>query len=316
LKGLFYFARGWERFFVHAEGQHALHTSNEYFQRAISIDPQYAQAYAGLARSYLWLSDVDGPKAEAGAKAAADMAISLNETLAEPHMVRGFLLLDGDPDWAGAEREFLRSIELNPSYAEAHHGYAIYLSSLGRFDEATMETDRAVTLDPFSRAPKSQAAWIDVCAGRYDRGIVRLQNIVELYPDDALGHLGLGTAYVLRGRSQEGIAELKKSAVLGGQDQGHDRSLGWAYGMAGEKEHAMVILNELKRSSRQEIQANYCVAIVYAGLGDRDQVFIWLEKAYAARHDVLNDLWREPALIPLRADPRFRTLLHKAGLAA
>jgi len=137
MKGLFYFARGWERFFVHAEGQQALHTSNEYFQRAISIDPQYAQAYAGLARSYLWLSDVDGPKAEAGAKAAADKAIALNETLAEPHMVRGFLLLDGDPDWAGAEREFLRSIELNPSYAEAHHGYAIYLSSLGRFDEAT-----------------------------------------------------------------------------------------------------------------------------------------------------------------------------------
>jgi len=85
--------------------------------------------------------------------------------------------------------------------------------------------------------------------------------------------------------------------------------------MAGEKERAMVILNELKRLSRQEVQANYGVAIVYAGLGDRDQVFVWLEKAYAARHDVLNDLWREPAFIPLRADPRFHILLHKAGLA-
>ena len=91
--------------------------------------------------------------------------------------------------------------------------------------------------------------------------------------------------------------------------------MGWAYAMAGEKERAIVILNELKRSSRQEVQANYGVAIVYAGLGDRDQVFVWLEKAYAARHDVLNDLWREPAFIPLRADPRFHILLHKAGLA-
>jgi TolB-like protein/Flp pilus assembly protein TadD len=316
LKGLFYFARGKDRLFVRNEGKQDLHKANDYFQKAIAIDPQYAQAYAGLGRSYIWLADAEGPEDYAGAKAASDKAISLDPTLAEPHMVRGGMLLTGDPDWAGAGREFLRSIELNPSYSEAHQAYAIYLSAQGRFNEATAEADRAVMLDPVSRSPKSQAAWIDVLAGRYDKAITRLQNITEMFPEDALSHGGLGTAYVLRGRFEEGIAELRRSAELCGKDPNRDQDVAWAYAMAGKPDQANQILSELTSRSKGDAEAEYGAAVVYAGLGEDDQAFVWLEKAYEDRHDALNELWREPAFAPLRLDPRFRQLLRKIGMVA
>ncbi len=316
LKGLFYFAHGKDRLFARDKGRKELHKANNYFQQAIAIDPQYAQAYAGLAQSYLWLSDQEGPEAFAGAKAASDMAILLDTTLAEPHMVRGVLLQNGDPDWEAAERELRRSIKLNPSSAEAHQVYAIYLSAKGLFDEAMVEAERAVTLDPVTRSPKSQAAWIDVCAGHYERGITRLRNIVEMFPDDALSRNGLGTAYVLTGRFEEGISELKRSAELWGRDPQRDGSLAWAYALAGDRNRAVQILNELKRVPRRNADTTVAIAIVYAGLSDNDRVFVWLEKAYEEHHDSLDDIWREPAFIPLRADPRFRQLARKIGLVS
>jgi len=314
LKGLYHFARGKDQLFVPDEGKQELYKANDYFQQAITIDPQYAQAYAGLARSNTWLGILEPPAIDA-ARVASDRAISLDENLPEPHMVRGGLLL-GAPDWAGAEHEFLRSIELNPSYAEAHQGYGIFLSLRGRFDEATTEMDRAVMLDPVGRSPKTQAAWVDVCAGNYDKAIMRLQNITELFPNDALSHEGLGTAYVLRGRFKEGIAELSRSAQLSGKDPSRSATLGWAYAISGQRDQALQILDEIKRESAHDADIEYEVALIYAGLGDNDQVFIWLDKAYRDRHDVLNEVWREPQLIPLRMDPRLHQLARKLGIIA
>jgi TolB-like protein/DNA-binding winged helix-turn-helix (wHTH) protein/Flp pilus assembly protein TadD len=316
LKGLSYFVHGKDQLFVHNEGKQELHKANDYFQQAITIDPQYALAYAGLGRSFSWLADVGSPGAIDAARAASDRAIALDENLAEAHMVRGGVLLNGDPDWAGAEREILRSIELNPSYAEGHQLYGIYLSLRGRFDEATAEADRAVMLDPVGRSAKSQAAWIDVCTGNYDKAITRLRNITELFPNDALSHSGLGTAYVLRGRFEEGIAELRRAAELWGKDPSRNPDLGWAYAMSGKRDRALQILNEVKRDSVHDADTEYQVALIYAGLGDNDQVFIWLDKAYRDRHDVLNEVWREPQLIPLRTDPRLRQLARKLGIIA
>ena len=314
LKGLFHFVRGKDRLFARGEGIQELHKANDYFQQAIVMDPQYAEAYAGLARSYIWLGDAEDGEGYARAKMAADTAISLDETVAEAHMVLGGVLLNGNPDWVGAERELLRSIELNPSYAEAHQAYGTYLSYRGRFEEAITEADRAVMLDPVSRSPKQQAACIVVSAGHYDQGIMRLQNITEMFPEDALSHGALGVAYVLRGRFEEGIAELRRSADLWGRDVNRSPELGWAYAVAGKRENALRILNELKRASNHDADNKYGVALIYAGMGDKDQVFFWLDRAYADRHDVLNELWREPAFIPLRTDPRFRVLLQKTGV--
>ena len=316
LKGLSYFVHGKDQLFVHNEGKQELHKANDYFQQAITIDPQYALAYAGLGRSFSWLAAVGSPGAIDAARAASDRAIALDENLAEAHMVRGGVLLNGDPDWAGAEREILRSIELNPSYAEGHQLYGIYLSLRGRFDEATAEADRAVTLDPVGRSAKSQAAWIDVCLGNYDKAITRLRNITELFPDDALSHSGLGTAYVLRGSFEEGIAELKRAGELWGKDPSRNPELGWAYAISGKRDRALQILNEVKPESAHDADIEYQVALIYAGLGDKDQVFIWLDKAYRDRHDVLREVWREPQLIPLRTDPRLRQLARKLGIIA
>ena len=314
-KGLSHFVRGKDQLFIRYEGTQELHKANEYFQRAITIDPQYALAYAGLARSNLWLGILESPAYDA-ARVASEKAISLDENLAEPHMVRGAVLLNGDPDWANAEREFLRSIELNPSYAEAHQSYGIFLSLRGRFVEATAEMDRAVMLDPVGRSPKTQAAWIDVCTGNYDKAITRLQNITELFPNDALSHANLGTAYVLRGRFEEGIAELRRSGELWSKDPGQNPYLGWAYAISGKRDRALQILDKVSRDSSHDANAEYQVALIYAGLGDNDQVFIWLDKAYRDQHGILNEVWREPQLIPLRTDPRLRQLARKLGIIA
>lgn len=250
------------------------------------------------------------------ARVASEKAISLDENLAEPHMVRGGVLLGRDPDWAGAEREFLRSIELNPSYAEAHQGYGIFLSLRGRFDEATAEMDRAVLIDPVGRSAKTQAAWIDVCAGNYDKAITRLRNITELFPNDALSREGLGIVYVLRHRFEEGISELRRSGELWGKDPSRNPTLGWAYAISGKRSRALQILDEVKRRSAHDADTEYQIALIYAGLGDNDQVFIWLDKAYRDRRGVLNEVWREPQLIPLRTDPRLRQLARKLGIIA
>jgi TolB-like protein/DNA-binding winged helix-turn-helix (wHTH) protein/Flp pilus assembly protein TadD len=315
LKGLSHFVRGKDQLFVQNEGKQELHKANEYFQQAITIDPQYALGYAGLARSNIWLSILERPALDA-ARVASDRAISLEENLAEPHMVRGGVLLERDSDWTGAEREFLRSIELNSSYAEAHQGYGIFLSLRGRFDEATAEMDRAVMIDPVGRSAKTQAAWIDVCAGNYDKAITRLRNITELFPNDALSHEGLGIVYVLRRRVEEGIAELRRSGELWGKDPSRNPNLGWAYAISGKSDRALQILDKVKRESAHDADSEYQVALIYAGLGDNDQVFIWLDKAYRDRHSVLNEVWREPQLIPLRTDPRLRQLARRLGIIA
>jgi TolB-like protein/DNA-binding winged helix-turn-helix (wHTH) protein/Tfp pilus assembly protein PilF len=314
LKGLFHFARGKDRLFARDEGRQELHQANHYFEQAVAIDPQYAQAYAGLARSDAWLSAVEGRSASDAARSASEKALALDETLAEAHMVRGVGLESGHPDWLGAEREIRRAIELNPSYSEAHQAYAIFLSAKGRFDEATAEANQAVLLDPIGRSPKSQAAWIDVCAGRYDEGITRLQNVTEMFPDDALSHRGLGKAYVLRGKFDEGISELKRSAELWGKDPERDEDVAWAYATAGERDRAVQILNRLKSVVGRNADDKYGIAKIYAGLGDKGQAFLWMERAYADSHDALNDLWRDPAFMPMRSDPRFKELTKRVGL--
>jgi TolB-like protein/Tfp pilus assembly protein PilF len=287
-----------------------------FFQRAIEADPQYAPAYAGLADTYSLLgggsAQVIPPReALAKAKEAAQRALQLDDSLAEAHTSLASILLD-EMDFAGAEREFLRAIELNPGYDTARHWHALHLAALGRFDESLAEIAVARQLNPFSLIINSNGGFILYLARRYDESIAQYQKTLEIDPafTGALGYLGL--SYLEKSDFARAIPALEK-AISGPDDLGARAELAFGLARAGKKEQARAILNELLAAAKKQYVSAYSLAFVFTGLGEKDQAFQWLEKAREARDARLTNIRVHPAFDPLRSDPRFDALLRRAG---
>src|SRR5215472_10882636 len=209
LRGLFFLNFGHDNLEL-PRGVEALRKSIEYYQQAIKLDPNYAQAFAGLARACHWLANVERPvELYEQSIEAARRALELDEGLAEAHAALGRVLYTYKLDWSGAEREYKRAIELNPSYGEAHHGYSFYLAEMGRLDEAVAEINRAVDLDPLAVEQRANAGLMYTIAGNYDRGIEYLLNALQVSPQSADYRVYLGTAYALKGSYAESIAEIR-----------------------------------------------------------------------------------------------------------
>jgi serine/threonine-protein kinase len=286
----------------------------EYFQQAIEKDPNYALAYAGLADSYNILGDysyVPPEEAYPRAKVAAAKALETDDTLAEAHTSLAKAAHLYDWNWLAAERGFQRALALNPSYAPAHHWYAEYLAAMGRVDEAIAEKKRARELDPLSLIINSSEGWVLYFARRYDQAIEQLQKALEMDPNFAVAHLWLGWAYEQKGMYEEAIREFQKAVTLFKGSTYPIASLGHAYAVSGKRGEALKLLNELKELSKRRYVSAYDLALVYAGLGEKDQAFKWLEKAYEERYGWITMLKLEPRFDPLRADPRFQSLLRR-----
>jgi TolB-like protein/DNA-binding winged helix-turn-helix (wHTH) protein/Tfp pilus assembly protein PilF len=308
------------RYFWNKRTEEGLQKSLEYFQQAVEKDPEYALAYAGMADSYTILAAgefaVLSPKdAVPSAKTAAHKALQLDNTLAEAHASLGFLKHSFDWDWQGAEREYKQAIELNPSYATAHHWYAIFLVEMGRFAEATAEIEKSETLDPLSLIISSDFGWILYNERQYDAAIQQVRKTLELDPNFASGHWAMGLAYGGKAMSKEAVAELQKAVDLSGGLPVCVAALGRAYAMAGDREKAIQILNDLRTQSKHRYVLPDGLASIYAALGDNDQALAQLERAYAERTDAIPLLKVDPRLDPLRADPRFADLLRRVGLS-
>jgi TolB-like protein/DNA-binding winged helix-turn-helix (wHTH) protein/Tfp pilus assembly protein PilF len=286
-----------------------------YFHRAIEIDPTYALAYAGLADAYGALSyhgEIPPQRALARREALVSKALALDDTLAEAHLAMAGLKAASHWDWAGAEREFKRTIELRPDYAAAHAYYSDHLSAMGRFVEAAAEMDLALQSDPVSSIAVI-AAVIPFRARRYDEAIARCRQILEIGPEFPGIHSLLGEAYEQQGRYAEAIAAYEQArAKLGGANMLD--MLAHAHAVSGNRAEALKLLAELQRVAAREYVSPYDLARVYVGLGDADRAFEYLEKAYAERNSHLRYLKVEPVLDPLRADPRFKDLLRRVGL--
>jgi len=290
----------------------------EYFQSAISVDPTYAPAYAGLAECYGLLGSVTVgamPPHEARRRAeeAAGKALEYDRELVEARIVMGYVKMY-DWDWAAAEQEFKRAIELNPNNANAHTYYSRYLTSIGRVDEAVAEMDRAQELDPLSLAISAQRGFVLEMARRYDDVIEGLSRVIAQDPNHYQAHMIMGRAYAAKGRLEEAIVTLERATVLSKRSSGALGFLGMAYGLAGRKDEARKVLHELLKQNRRGYVPPVAVANVYTGLGARDQAFDWLEKAYQERSYYLAYLKVSPAADPLRTDPRFDDLLQRIGL--
>jgi len=288
----------------------------EYYNQAIEKDPNYALAYTGLANSYGVLGNSYLPPHEAfpKAKAYAAKALEIDETLGEAHTSMAALRLFYDWNWAEAERELKRALVLNPNNAGAHDIYSAYLWVMGRPDEAMAETKRAQELDPLSLMFSTNVGNDSYYARQYDEAIAQLEKTIDLDPQYYRGYLWLGHAFEQKKMYREAIETFQNGMSRAQPHPQLISSLARAYALAGERDKAQQALAELREVSKRRYISPYLFAVVYDGLGDKEQTFAWLNKAYQDRSFWLIWLKVEPRFDSLRDDPRFQDLLRRIGL--
>jgi tetratricopeptide (TPR) repeat protein len=290
----------------------------EYFQQAINLDPNYALAYSGLADCYaLFSAGLLPPKeAMAKAKAAATKAVEIDDTLSEAHASLASVKHLYDLDWSGAEREFKRAIELNPNYAIAHLWYSHILSAVGRHNEAVAEAKRALELEPVSVLMGKNVGHILYEARQYDQALEYYKKALEMDPSFAQAQREIGLVYEQKGMYQEAMTALQKLLSLSGRyaTATHKADLGHVYAVSGKSGEALKVLNELQEESKHHYVSPYDIAVIYTGLGEKEQALEWLEKVYEDRSYFLMWLSNDPRLDSLRSEPRFADLLRRVGL--
>ena len=294
-----------------------MQTGIEFFQEAIKKDSRYALAYAGLADSYALLADYNVLPAKEvmpRAKTAAMKALEIDDAIPEAHASLGWAKLTLDWDWPGAEKEFKRSLELNPNYATAHEWYAEYLITAGRGDEARASMKRAQDLEPASLPISVSLASTLYYTRQYDQAIEQCHRAILMDPQFKAGHVFLGRALEQKGSYAEAIAELKQALQLSEGDSNELAALGQAHAQSGNRAEAQKILEELmQRSARTYVQPMW-IAAIYAALGNKEEAVHWLRQAVGDRSVWLIYLKVEPLFDSLRADPRFAGLVRQAGL--
>lgn len=293
-----------------------LQKSIEYYNQAIEKDANYALAYAGLAASYGVLGNSYYPPSEAfpKAKAYATKALEIDETLAEAHVVMGAVRLLYDWNWRETERELKRAQALNPNLPDAHNLYGYYLKAMGRLDEAKAETKRAQGLDPLSLMTNTDVGVDSYYARQYDEAIAQIEKTINLDPHFYIAYLWLGQAYEQKKMYAEAIATFRKGMDRAERHSQLLASLGRAYALAGDRNKAQESLDNLREMSKRRYVSPYLFAVVYAGLGDKEQTFVWLGKAYEDRSFFLIWLKVEPCFDSLRDDTRYKDLLRRIGL--
>jgi TolB-like protein/DNA-binding winged helix-turn-helix (wHTH) protein len=300
------------RFFWNRRSLPDLSKAVEYFQQAIERDPTYAPAYSGLSDAYR-MSGLQVPPRECmpKAEAAARKALALDETLAEAHASLAGVLYRYQWDWEGAEKEFQRSLELDPNYAEGHRAYAIYLLTVRRNEEAVTEARRARELSPLSPVINVELGGTLVRVGRYDEAIQQAHKTLEIDPQFARAYTALAAAYEGQGDRPKAMAALEKAASISGRAGG--AWLGYFYGVGGRRREALAILAALEERSRKQYVTPDHFAVVHLGLGHKDEAFALLEKAYEERaFEFLG--FSGPLFDRLGDDPRFQDLLRRMRL--
>jgi eukaryotic-like serine/threonine-protein kinase len=287
----------------------------EYFQRATALDPSFALAYANIALAYTELVEhgaIAPETAYSGAREAATNALRLDPELDAAHCTMGYIKTVHEFDWAGAEREFKRALELNPNAADAYDLYGRMLAAVGRFDEAITMVERAQDLDPL--AHRLDVATTLLRAGRYDEAVASAEHAARLDPGHDRARATLGWAYFLRGEHERGLRELEQAAAFTRGDTLWLGQLGEAYGLAGKTDKAHDVLRELEARARDAFVSPYHFAYVHTGLGEADRAIDWLERAVAERTGPAYGIKGSFLFTPLRGHPRFRALLGRMNL--
>jgi TolB-like protein/DNA-binding winged helix-turn-helix (wHTH) protein/Flp pilus assembly protein TadD len=305
------------RYFWNKRTGEGLRTAIDYFRRAITIDPAYAEAYSGLADSYAlsgdWEYGVLSPReAFPLARAAATKALTLDDSLAEAHTSLAFALDLYGWDWEAAEKEYKLAIQLDPGYATAHHWYAWHLMVMGQNSAGILEQRKAESLDPLSLIISADTADALCIAHSYDESVQQSKKTLEMDPSFAVAHYELGQALAQKHMYDEAIAEFQRAIKLAGHSGAFDSNLAYVYAVSGRNEEAIRIAKDMEARQDQNPSADANVALIYVGLGDRDQAMNWLNKAYEARFNP--SILLRPGFDTLRSDARFQDLLRRIGL--
>jgi len=305
LKGRFYRAK---------VGPENLRKAVEYYNQAIAIDDKYALAYAQLADAYRLMgsnSYLDPKEAKPKAEAAASKALELDEGLAEAHYAIA-AMRQNDWDWTGAEQEFKRALDLNPNLSRAHTGYAGFLRNMGRHDQAIVEIKRARELDPLATNANANVGYVLYFARQYGQAVEQLKKTLEMDKNFGFTHVALGYTYDAMGKYPEAIAEYEESLRLLGDNTSGECYLGYALAKAGRLKEAEALRIRLETTKEYVSPAE--LAMLYLGLGEKEQTLSALERAYTEHDLQMQFLAIEPHYDPLRSEPRFQELVRKVGL--
>ena len=305
------------RFFWNKRTGDGLKKAIDYFTWAIETDPTYAEAYSGLADAYAlsgdWEYGILAPQeAFRQARAAATKALALDDSLGEAHTSLAFAFDVYAWDWAAAEKEYKRAIELDPDYATAHHWYAWHLLVTGRNSEGIFELERAESLDPLSLIISADLADALCIAHLYDESVKQSEKTLGMDPNFAVAHYELGQALEQKHMHAEAITEFQRAIELSGHNGAFDSNLAYSYAVSGRKREAENIVEDMEAQPDKNPSADANIALVYVGLGDHDQVMVWLNKAFEARFNP--SILLRPAFDPLRSDSRFVDLRRRLGL--
>jgi tetratricopeptide (TPR) repeat protein len=306
------------RFFWNKREKEDLEKAIRYFQEALERDPNYAPAYAGLADTYVVLgSNRLCPPGEAypKAKAAALQALEIDENLPEVRTSLGAVRSDYDWDFSGAEKEYKRALQLNPNYATARHWYALLLSDLGRHEEALSEIYFAQRLDPLSSRINANVGLILYNARRYEQALEELKKAVQVDGRHSATYEYMGMVYSQTGRYAEAVESVERAKELGSNPADTDIDLACVYARSRNTSESRKILARVKEHRKSSFVSPAYIAAIHGVLGERDEAFDWLEKAYVERDPALCELKTAPRFDPLRTDPRFTAFFKKVWLS-
>jgi len=302
------------RFLWNQRSESALRGAVEHFRRAIDLDPAFALAFSALADTYTTLGylSYDAPAATFPvARPYAMKAIELDPSLSQTHASLAYVRFYFDWDWVAASEAFSRAIELNPNDAVARQWHAVYLLAAGRADDGMAEIRRAQRLDPLSLSVNTDVGFHHYYNGRYAEAIAQLKSVLGMKSDFAIAHLWLGRSYLEVGRLDESLAATASAEASSPEWPVLVAARGYTLGVMGRAAEARAVLDEMHNLSKRRFVTAYGVALVHAGLGDKEQAFAWLEKAFAERSHWLVWLRLDPRWKTLRDDPRFAALVQR-----
>jgi serine/threonine protein kinase/TolB-like protein len=286
----------------------------EYFNQAIQLDPNYALAYAGLAESYALLGFTQPPGEQMPrAREAVKHALAIDDNLSDAHLILALVLERYDWDWAAADREYRRAIELNLRMGWAHSLYSLYLMRMEEWDKSVQEAQKGVELEPDMVATRINFGWVYFGRHDDDRAIEQLNLALAMNENSALSHYLLGSAYLQKGMLSEALKESQKAVSLGG-DPIFLSGLTRVYTAMGNKAEAMRTLDKMLALSKQQYVDPYHIASGYAAIGDKEKAFEWLEKAFEQRGLDLLLVRIDPSYDKMRSDPRYKQLLMRINL--